>query len=222
MDSIGEYMEREIVPIVEVLSGDNIGKLQGRLHILHSYCLSHNSQKAPYIGRILEINGALQGLLTDNIEALADLGDIRKVRLLGLGSNAIAQLEELLSGEDNFRDFIAICFSTLLSWQSDSLWVKMATKDCEIVATSHLRNLQELMWKVVSELYLKRDEATLEQATIVGDDVQGLLSRIFAKRLPAQLHILFLAQIYVLLLEYYISRVTEKKLPSPPISIKEQ
>jgi len=215
-------MEREIVPIVEALSSDNIGKLQGRLHILHGYCLSHNSQKASYIRGMLEISGALEGLLTDNVEALADLGEIRKVRWLGLGSNAIAQLEELLSGEESFQDFIAVCFSTLLSWQSDSLWVKMATRDCEIVVASHLRDLRELIWKVVGELYLKRDGATLEQATIIGDDVQKLLSHIFAADLPAQLHILFLAQIYELLLEYYISRVTEKKLSLTLTSTKEQ
>lgn len=189
---------------IENLNTATIRRLRSRLHVL-KHCYRRGGfhfDIIPLIDCMLDISLALWELVHDNAEALADVRDVTKVRQLGLGANLIGHIEEVLSGEDTPRDILINSIATFLSWKSDSLWVKMAKADHSLVVESHLMRLQDAAWQFIDE-FVTTDDINLSFATTLGDQLEEILSLVNASEVSVHLRLVFVTQIYVLLLHLY-------------------
>lgn len=207
MEALLGFVGGELLPVMESLSSENIGALQGRLYVLREHCSVEVPDKLFDIDHMLAAGQGLWDLINEHKEALADLSEIRKVRNLGLGADLLGQFEEALSGEDSLGDFLLTSIATFLGWKSNSKWVEMAQQDCAMVANSHMIRVQGLMWQIVSKWCLANQGMSMSKVTALGDKLSKLLPQVFNGELPPVLHVTFIAQIYILLLYVYLARL---------------
>lgn len=206
------YVTDVILPAIPSEVGElntaTIRLLRSRLHSL-KYCYQRKGfhlHIVPLVDRMLDISLALWELVHGNAEALADVRDVTKVRKLGLGANLIGQVEEVLSGEETPRDILINSIATFLGWKSDSLWVNMAKVDHSLVVESHLMRLQDAVWQFTDE-FVVPDEITLPAATALGDKIEEVLSLVTTPEVSVQLRVVFVTQVYVLLLHLYLRQL---------------
>lgn len=203
------YVMDVILPAIPSRVGDlnasTIRFLRSRLHSL-KHCYQRKgffTDIVPLVDRMLDISLALWELVHDNAAALADVRDVAKIRRLGLGANLLGQIEEVLSGEETPRDILINSIATFLEWKSDSLWVNMTKTDRSLVVESHLMRLQDTVWQFIDEFVTTDGVTNLATATDLGDRIEGILSMVTTPEVTVQLRIVFVTQVYVLLLHLY-------------------
>ena len=213
MEEVANHIRKEIltaVPIrIEHLSTEKVEVLRSKLHILRYYCLRKGVDSGVTDGleAALETSQAFWELLEDNANTLADLKETHKMRWLDLGSGVLTELEEVMSGEESFRDVVVNSIAILLGWKSDTVWVEMAEEDRRLVSRAHLERLRDELWRFIGESSENAGEATLKRATEIGGKMDALLRAIAGDDMPVALRVLLLSQIYLLLLRLDISKI---------------
>ncbi len=212
-EQIAEYIKKEILPAVPVrieqFSSQNVEILRQKLHVLHYYCLQKgvNSNITGRLEAILETSQTYWEILENNANTFADLKETYRMRRLDLGSGLLTQIEEIISGEEDFRDIIINSVANLLGWKADTIWVDMAEKGRVSLSRSHVVRLKDELWQFIIESSQNGDELTLEKAAEIGEKMDLLVKSIAGDDLPALARIMFIAQIYSLLLRLSISRI---------------
>jgi len=145
--------------------------------------------------------------LEDNVSTLADLKETHKMRWLSLSSSLLMELEEIMSGEESFRDIIVNSVAIALGWKSDTVWVNMAKEDQRVMSKAHLVRLQDELWQFIGESSRNGSETTLEKAVEIGDKMNLLLQFIAGNDLPVLARVMLLAQVYLLLLRLNIGKI---------------
>jgi len=210
---IVEHVKNEVLTAVpariDQLSSENVEVLRDKLHVLHYYCL----QKGIDSGIVNRLEAALDtsrgfwDLLEDNANTLADLSETYKMRLLDLGSGVLTELEEIISGEESFRDIIINSVAILLAWKSDTVWVDMAKEDIRLVPKGHMVRLRDELWQFIGESSQNGDELTLAKAAEIGSKMNLLLQSVSSNDMPVVMRVMLLSQIYIMLLRLGISRI---------------
>ena len=212
-EEIVNHIKQEVLTAVpaqiDQLSSENVEAFRDKLHVLHYYCLqkgidSHITDK---LEAALETSWGFWELLEDNANTLADLTETHKMRLLDLGSGVVSELEEIISGEESFRDIIANSIAILLAWKSDTVWIDMAKEDQRLASRHHLVKLRDELWQFISESSQNGGEMTLKRAAEIGEKMRILLGFVAADDMPVVMRIMLLSQIYILLLRLKISKI---------------
>lgn len=210
---ITDHLRNEVLTAVptqiDQLDSGNVEILRNRLHVLHYYCLQKeiDSGVANRLKAILETSRAFWELLEDNVSTLADLKETHKMRWLSLSSAVLMELEEIISGEESFRDIIVNSIAIILGWKSDTVWVDMAKEDQRLVSRTHLVRLRDELWQFVGESSRNGSEMTLERATDIGEKMNLLLEFIAGDDLPVVARVMLLSQVYILLLRLNIGKL---------------
>jgi hypothetical protein len=183
--------------------------LRNRLHALRYYCLQRGL--APDIIRrlekVLETSRGFWELLEDNASTLADLQETHKMRWLSLSSAVLTELEEIISGEESFRDIIVNSIAIILGWKSDTVWIDMAKEEQRLVPKAHLVRLRDELWQFIGESSQNGSEITLEKASEIGEKMNMLLSFIAGDDLPVVARVMLLSQVYLLLIRLNIGKI---------------
>jgi len=212
-EEIVEHIKQEVLTAIpaqiDQLSSENVETLRDKLHALHYYCLQKglDSHIADMLETALETSWGFWELLEDNANTLADLAETHKMRLLDLGSGVVSELEEIISGEESFRDIIANSIAIFLAWKSDTVWIDMAKQDQRLVPKLHLARLRDELWRFINESSLNNSEVTLKKASEIGEKMRMLLKYIASDDMPVVMRIMMLSQIYVLLIRLKISKI---------------
>jgi len=212
-DEIAGYMKKEILPAVPLqidqFSSQNIEILINKLNILRYFCLQKNvdSNIIQKIEDILESSQVFWDILENNANAISDLKDTYKVRKLDLESTLVSQFEELISGEDTLRDVIINAIATTLGWKSDTIWVDMAKKEHINLSKSYIMSLKDELWKFIAESSQNGNEMTIKKASEIGEKMELLMNFISGENVPALMRIMFISQIYSLLLRFRIIKL---------------
>lgn len=212
-DEIAGYMKKEILPAVPLqidqFSSQNIEILINKLNILRYFCLQKNidSNIIQKIEDILESSQVFWDILENNANAISDLKDTYKVRKLDLESTLVSQIEELISGEDTLRDVIINAIATTLGWKSDTIWVDMAKKEHINLSKSYIMSLKDELWKFIAESSQNGNEMTIKKASEIGEKMELLMNFISGENVPALMRIMFISQIYSLLLRFRIIKL---------------
>jgi hypothetical protein len=210
---IAEHVKNEVLTAVpariDQLSSENVEVLHDKLHVLHYYCLQKgiDSDITNRLEAALETSRGFWDLLEDNANTLADLSETYKMRLLDLGSGVLTELEEIISGEESFRDIMVNSIAILLAWKSDTVWVDMAKEDIRLVPKAHMVRLRDELWQFISESSQNGDELTLAKASEIGSKMNLLLQSVSSNDMPVVMRVMLLSQIYIMLLRLGISRI---------------
>jgi hypothetical protein len=210
---ITDHLKREILTAVptqiDQLNSGNVEVLRNKLHILQYYCLQRglDSDITRRIETILETCRGFWELLEDSSDTLADLNETYKMRWLDLSSALLTEIEEIISGEESFRDIIINSIAIILGWKADTVWVDMAREDQRLVTRNHLIKLREELWKFIGESTRNGSDMTLEKASEIGEKMNLLLQFIAGDDLPVLVRVMLLSQVYVLLLRLNIGKM---------------
>lgn len=212
-EQIAEYIKKEILPAVpakiEQFSSQNVEILRQKLHVLRYYCLQKgvNSNITGKLEAILDTSQILWEILADNANTFADLKETYRMRRLDLGAGLLGQIEEIISGEEDFRDIIINSIANFIGWKADTIWVDMAEKGRVSLSKSHVIRLKDELWQFIIESSQNGDGLTLEKAAEIGEKMDLLVKTIAGDDMPALARIMFITQIYSLLLRLSISRI---------------
>jgi hypothetical protein len=211
-ESVTDHIKKEILAAVpariDQLSSENVEILRSKLHILHYYCLQKgcNADITRGLEATLETSQGFWELLASNASALADLNETYKMRWLDLGSGVLTELEEIISGEESFRDVIVNSIAILLAWKADTVWVDMAKEDRKEVPKVHMMRLEDELWKFICEASRNGSDVTLEKAAEIGEKMSLLLQFMTGDNMPVAMHVMLLSQIYILLLRLNLGK----------------
>ena len=212
-EGIVNHLKNEVLAAVptqiDQLNSGSVEALRNKLHALHYYCLQReiDSDITSRLAAILETSRGFWELLEDNTNVFADLKETHKMRWLSLSSAVLTELEEIMSGEESFRDVIVNSIAIILGWKSDTVWVDMAKEDQRLISKAHLVRLRDELWKFIGESSRNGSEMTLVKAVDVGEKMDLLLQFIAGDDLPALARIMLLSQVYILLLRLNIGKV---------------
>lgn len=224
VDEVAEHIKKEVLTAVpariDQLSTENVEILRSKLHILHYYCLQKgfDSDITNMLAITLETSQGFWELLEDNESTLTDLKETYKMRWLDLGSGVLTELEEIMSGEESFRDVVVNSIAILLGWKADTVWVDMAKEDRRLVPKIHMVRLRDKLWQFISEYNsltpVSKGESlqnisgmTLEKAAEIGEKMDLLLQFMAGDDMPVAARVMFLSQLYILLLRLSISKI---------------
>lgn len=216
IEQIGEYIKKEILPLIPVqivqFSSQNVEILRQKIHSLLYYCIKKDidSDIVHRIEEILETSQTFWEILEDNVNTFVDLKETYRMRKLDLGSALLGQFEEIASGEDDLKDIIINSIATFIGWKADTIWVDMAKKTHVTLSKYHVMSLKNELWQFIIESSSNNDDLTLEKAAEIGEKMDLLIKYISGDDIPALARIMFVAQIYSLLLKLSISRMLIK------------
>lgn len=208
-----EYIKDNVIPTIPVeinqLNGTVIEELCDKLYILIYYCSQRDFdyELLERLNNLLETARNLKELLESNENAFKNLKEMYRMRRLDLGSDIMVQFEEIISGEEDFRDIIITSFATLLGWLSDTIWVDMAKFDQLAIPNSHIIKLKDELWKLIREPLSNKDNLTIEKAIQINERMQSILKLISSDEIPAIGRVLFISKIYTLLIRIKIDRI---------------
>ena len=212
-EGVAKHIKKEILTAVPVridqLSSENVELLRSKLHVLHYYCLQRglDSDITNRLEAMLETSQGFWQLLDASANTLAGLQETYKMRWLDLGSGVLTEVEEIVSGEESFRDVVVNSIAILLGWMSDTVWVDMAKEDRWRVPKDHILRLRDELWRFVSEPSQNGSEVTLEKAVEIGEKMSRLLQLIAGDDIPVAGRVVLLSQVYTLLLRLNISKM---------------
>ena len=212
-EEIVNHIKQEVLTAVpaqiDQLSSESVEVFRNKLHVLQYYCLQKGlgSDITDMLEAALKTSWGFWELLEDNANTLADLSETHKMRLLDLGSGVVAEVEEIISGEESFRDIIANSIAILLAWKSDTVWIDMAKEDQRLASRRHLLKLRDELWQFINESSQNGGEITLKKADEIGKKMQLLLGFVAADDMPVVMRIMLLSQVYVLLIRLKISKI---------------
>ncbi len=212
-EGIADHLKKEVLPAVptqiDALNSESVEALRGKLHVLHYYCLQKGFDPdiIQRLEAILETSRGFWELLEDNVSTLADLQETHKMRWLSLSSSLLMELEEIMSGEESFRDVIVNSIAIVLGWKSDTVWVNMAKEDQRLISKAHLVRLRDELWQFLCESSRNGSEMTLAKAADINDKMNLLLQFIAGDDLPVLARVMLLAQVYILLLRLNIGKI---------------
>ena len=213
VEEVAEYIKKEVLTAVpariDQLSSENVETLRVKLHVLRYYCLQKglDSDITDRLDAMLETSRGLWELLDDNANAIVDLNETYKMRWLDLGSGVLMELEEVISGEESFRDIVVNSIANLLGWKADTVWVDMAKEDQRLVPKVHMIRLRDELWRFISGSSQNGGEVSLERAAEIGEKMNLLLRSIAGDDMPVVVRVMLLSQIYILLLRLSIGKI---------------
>ncbi|MBD3184346.1 hypothetical protein GF312_18830 [Candidatus Poribacteria bacterium] len=213
---ISDHIKKEILMAVpsklEHLSTENLEALSNSIHTIKFYC-THRKISPEVLNELdsaLETSDLFWELLQDNSKTLSDLKGTYRMRWLDLGSGVLTELEEIISGEETFRDVIINSIAILLAWKSDTVWVDMAKDDHSMVSKNHVLKMRDMLWKFVSESSNNGSETNLKKAVEMGKKMELLMKFVAGDDMPVAASVMLLSQIYILLLRLRISKILIK------------
>lgn len=209
------YLNNNILPKIpteiEHLIGKNVEELRGKIHVLRCYCLQKGF--APDItdrlDTLLEISQELWNFLRENTITLESIRAARRTLWSDLGSNLL-DLQAILSGESGaeaFNDLLITSISVLLGWRGDVVWVDIAQDELATISKAYLLGLRDEMWRFINEAIQNGNEITLEKVADIGEKMELLLQFISSDDIPVAGRVLFISQIYILLLRLNIGKI---------------
>jgi hypothetical protein len=209
------YLNNNILPKIpteiEHLIGKNVEELNGKIHVLRCYCLQKGF--APDItdrfDTILGISQELWNFLRENTITLESIRAARRTLWSDFGSNLL-DLQAILSGESGanaFKDLIMTSISVLLGWRGDVVWVDIAKEELATISKAYLLGLRNETWRFINEMIQNGNEITLEKVADIGEKMEILLQFISSDDIPVAGRVLFITQIYVLLLRLNIGKI---------------
>ncbi len=207
---VRSHIKEELAREAGDVTPEYLWNLRGKLNVVRYYCRKNaeiptNIEKQ--VEFILDMSANFWKMLSDNEDNLQDIKDITKVRLLDAEAEAVAEVEEIISGEESLRDIMIWGVSLLLLWQADTLWVNTAKRERIALVKNYLLELQDLLWRFIESQ--NSEELSLEKARQMGTRVDKFLLLISSNELPPNVQVAILIQIYTALFKLQVENLIE-------------
>lgn len=212
-DTVMNYIRQDIVASLThdalTFTPAEVWDIRSRLHVLHHYCLL--SEISAHIGEqiefMLDTSAALWKLLSDNIDILGNLKDYTNVRLLSAEAEVVAEIEEIISGEESLRDILIVGIAFILNWKANTIWVDSARKARKSMIRCYIVELQDQLWQFIKAGSTNNGGVSLDRARRIGKRADQFLLLITASGLPDEAQVAILIQIFVILLRLQLGRI---------------
>ena len=211
--SLLNQIRRELLPyIVRSSTLQTTESLQGfrsQLHSLHYSCIRAQIPSAvcDRVEVLLSTSADFWHLIAENELMLKNLKEYTRVRTFSAEAEGITNIEELLSGEDSFRDVLINSAAFMLNWKANTIWVDSAKRARTAMAKNYMLEIQDRIWQFIKESTPETVDDDLEKAAQVRERADELLTVIHASDLPTEGQVTLLMQIYTLLLRLQLGRL---------------
>ena len=208
-----DYVREKILPYLAQaavgLTPGDIWTLRSYLHALHHYAAQGqlSAETTQHINNALSTTGGLWQLLSENELTATDLKDYTRVRTLSAEAEGLANLEELISGEDTLRDVIINAVVFMLNWRSNSIWIDSAKRTRKAMTQNYALEIQDAIWAFIKESASGSDALDLQRAESIRERTERLLRLITGGELPIEGQVALLIQIYLMLLRLQVGRL---------------
>ncbi len=213
ISSLLTQIRREILPYIANVSRlQTIGGLQdfrSHLHSLHYSCIRVQIPDGVRnrVESLLSTSADFWHLIAENELMLKNLKEYTRVRTFSAEAEGITNIEELLSGEDNFRDVLINSVAFMLKWKANTIWVDSAKRARTAMAKNYMLEIQDRIWQFIKENAPETAENDLEKAAQVREQVDNLLAVIRDSDFPAEAQVTLLMNIYTLLLRLQLGQL---------------
>ena len=209
LNQIREELLPHIARSLDMQTTENLQLFRSRLHSLHYYCVRSQIPDAVCnrVEILLSTSADYWRLIAENEVLLTNLKDFTRVRTFSAEAEGITTLEELLSGEDTFRDVIINSVAFMLNWKANTIWVDSAKKARTAMAKNYMLEIQDRLWQFIKESNQETEIDDLEKTNQVRDRADKLLAVIYASDLSTEAQVTLLMQIYTLLLRLQLGQL---------------
>ncbi|GIX07280.1 MAG: hypothetical protein KatS3mg115_1683 [Candidatus Poribacteria bacterium] len=218
-----ERAEQELLPLlrrpVPEWTPARLGGWRNRLLAVAYLLEEADSELAQEAFRIVELSGRLWRLVEEHHDALEEIEDYRRARMLDAESELITWGEEFFSGEDvTVTAFLANMVSFFLGWQSNTIWVQAGEKSHRSAVRSYLPEIQEQLWEfmvlVLEDAQAERTPAAVQE---LARRTEALTAWIDRAQLSTTAQVGFLALLYSLLIRMRMGRLVLRLAERVPL-----
>ena len=206
-------IRRELLPhIVRSSSMQTTERLQSfrsQLHSLHYSCIRGQISSAvcDRVEVMLSTSADFWHLIAENELMLKNLKEYTRVRTFSAEAEGITNIEELLSGEDSFRDVLINSAAFMLNWKANTIWVDSAKRARTAMAKNYMLEIQDRIWQFIKESTPETAEDDSDKAGQVRERTDELLTLIHASDMPTEAQVTLLMEIYTLLLRLQLGQL---------------
>ncbi len=188
---------------------ESLQDFRSQLHSLHYACIRAQIPSAVCnrIEILLSTSADFWHLIAENELMLKNLKEYTRVRTFSAEAEGITDIEELLSGEDSFRDVLMNSVAFMLNWKANTIWVDAAKRARTAMAKNYTLEIQDRIWQFIKESTPETAEDDLDKAAQVRERADRLLAVIHASDLPIEGQVTLLMQIYTLLLRLQLGQL---------------
>ena len=206
-------IREELLPAIadpsERQTTERLTQLRSRLHSLHYYCIRAQVPEwvCDRIAVLIDTSADFWRLIAENELMLKNLREYTRVRTFSAEAEGITNIEELLSGEDTFRDVLINSVAFMLNWKANTIWVDSAKRARTAMAKNYTLEIQDRIWQFIKESSAGTEDDDLERVEQVRERTDKLLAVIQASDLPTEAQVPLLMQIYTLLLRLQLGQL---------------
>lgn len=206
-------IRRELLPhIVRSSTVQTTESLQGfrsQLHSLHYSCIRAQVPRAvrDRVEVLLSTSADFWHLIAENELMLKNLKAYTRVRTFSAEAEGITNIEELLSGEDSFRDVLINSAAFMLNWKANTIWVDSAKRARTAMAKNYMLDIQDRIWQFIKESTPEAAADDFDKAAQVRERADELLTMIHASDMPTEAQVTLLMEIYTLLLRLQLGQL---------------
>ena len=188
---------------------ESLQNFRSQLHSLHYSCIRSQIPSAicDRVEVLLSTSGDFWHLIAENELMLKNLKEYTRVRTFSAEAEGITNIEELLSGEDSFRDVLINSAAFMLNWKANTIWVDSAKRARTAMAKNYMLDIQDRIWQFIKESAPETAEDDPDKASQVRERADELLTAIHTMDLPTEGQVTLLMQIYTLLLRLQLGQL---------------
>lgn len=209
LTQIRQYLLPQVGSLTEFQSTTSLHLFRSRLHSIHNFCL--RAQLSEEINKqvegLLSTSASFWHLISENELLLTNLKDFTRVRTFSAEAEGITNLEELLSGEDTFRDVIINSIAFMLNWKANTIWVDSAKKARSAMTKNYMLEIQDKIWQFIKESQQKSEPIDIAQSEQIRERTEKFVQLIQASELTTEAQVTLLMQIYTLLLRFQLGKL---------------
>ena len=211
--SLLDQIRRELLPHIvrssTMQTTENLQGFRSQLHSLHYSCLRAQIPSAvcDRVEVMLSTSADFWHLIAENELMLKNLKAYTRVRTFSAEAEGITNIEELLSGEDSFRDVLINSAAFMLNWKANTIWVDSAKRARTAMAKNYMLEIQDRIWQFIKESTPETAEDDFDKAIQVRERTDELLTLIHASDMPTEAQVTLLMEIYTLLLRLQLGQL---------------
>ncbi len=198
-----------VASLKEFQTANGLHLFRSRLHGIHNFCLRSEMPAAVNhrIEVLLTTSASFWHLISENEQLLTNLKDFTRVRTFSAEAEGLTNLEELLSGEESFRDVVINSIAFMLNWKANTIWVDSAKKARTAMTKNYMLEIQDRIWQFIKESQHQQEPIDFDKSEQIRERTEKFIQLIQVGDLTTEAQVTLLMQIYTMLLRFQLGQL---------------
>lgn len=209
LNQIRQNLLPQVASLKEFQTANGLHIFRSRLHGIHNFCLRAEMPDAvnKQVEVLLTTSASFWHLISENEQLLTNLKDFTRVRTFSAEAEGLTNLEELLSGEESFRDVVINSIAFMLNWKANTIWVDSAKKARTAMTKNYMLEIQDRIWQFIKESQHQQESINFEKSEQIRERTEKFIQLIQVGELTTEAQVTLLMQIYTMLLRFQLGQL---------------